>query len=73
MFGFICLQSHKEDVQALGVACLAYLVIIHVVCFFVEARAGPEAEGLGVVCGAAGLRLREFAAVPVLSLRAQAG
>ena len=79
MFGFICLQSDKEDVQALGVACLAYLVIIHVFCFFVKARARPEAEGLGVVCvcvggsGAASARLRDFAAVPIRSLRAQAG
>ena len=57
MFCFICFQSDKPDVQQMGVACLAYLVIIHIVCFFLEAGPRPEAEGLGVarvcvcVCG----------------------
>ncbi|CAE7436158.1 NLRC3 [Symbiodinium natans] len=36
MFAFICFQSDKEEIQNMGVACLAYLVIIHVFCFFVE-------------------------------------
>ncbi|CAE7264902.1 NLRC3 [Symbiodinium natans] len=36
MFAFICFQSEKEEVQNMGGACLAYLVIIHVFCFFVE-------------------------------------
>ena len=45
MFAFICFQSDKEEIQNMGVACLAYLVIIHVFCFFVEDRA-PEQRAL---------------------------